>query len=136
MKEYARKTFILLVCKKCENKTPVENVNVKTFSLSISCLLIQEQLRVTDCTYSIWLKEGFCLHTAVENSILIDTSLGLAYLLAALSTSATSLLSPSSPSENQSSIKMSYGMPPVLKIHVRRIESERNKVIQMTTLGA
>lgn len=71
----------------------------------------------------------------MENSGLIDTSLSLAYLLAVLSTSAASLLSPSLPSENQSLIKLSYGMPPVLKSQAMQRESESNHVIHVTTLG-
>lgn len=74
-------------------------------------------------------------HSSKEQTVLIDISLGLAFLLAAPSTSAASLLSLSSPSENQSPIKLSYGMPPVLKSQVRQIDSERYHVIHMTSLG-
>lgn len=75
------------------------------------------------------------MHTAVENCILIDTSLGLAYLLAALFISATFLLRPPSLSENEHSIKLGHGMPPALKSQVKETESERSPVIHMTTLG-
>lgn len=128
------------VCK-CESTTQVENLEVKTSSLSLSLsvsFLPSHSGRTLSYRFHlqyITSRRFLLAHSSREQSVLIDTSLGLAYLLTALSTSADSLLSPSSPSENQSPIKLSYGMPPVLKSQVRQIDSERNHMIHITALA-
>lgn len=121
--------------KKCDSTTQVENLEVKSLSLSLSTFPFKRNIELQISLTIYNLRRVLLAHRSREQTALIDISLDFAYLLAALSKSTPSLLSPSSPSENQSPIKMRYRMPSVLKSQVRQIKSEKNHVIHATALG-